>query len=660
LSHHPEVSFTIRTTDGQQVFRQGEAVSIELVFAASAPDEYRLNNVRSDRSGRLGIDEMSLSPMGGVDDPLADYYGAGVFGFIGGGISVVPTLDEEPSVIPYELNEWFRFDKPGVYRLVITSNRVSRKRSRGKDGESELPLRLASNPVSFRIVPADPSWQSRELSEILGTLETSETEQAQRKAARRLRYLGTHAAVLEMLRRWGRGASHLDHYFHFGLIGSPHRQFVVEQLDAGLALPDQQVTLRYLQALALLRFVQRHPSAVARAGRVQSEESTTTAMSHQDRRARYNALLRSVADRLRASLRHKSGVALAISTDALAGLGAWQDPEGRPVWSATDLGVHLAPVFIELPRKRQEELLRHQWDRIADSAFLPVLREIHENPASSMLRSPNSLPERRFRGIVLQRIYDLAPGEGRRLILEEIHKIDPSVDSEALLVLPDQSLPELDSELAERLSNSEIIEHLESVEGTTRLIQRYASERILLKVRAYYSERKGRLACSIQSALLAYFLHVDSELGIETIREATKMRGPEQTGCYRSVLEQVVRLEEHPALEEIAVDLLWDDDVEVASSAVAWLGRYGTQEGERALWHRFEAWSAQWRGKASDLRDERERVDLAEWPGRMEQALVNAMISSQRWETDAVRVRQIESLCVTRPCLEQVRRYIQP
>ncbi len=232
--------------------------------------------------------------------------------------------------------------------------------------------------------------------------------------------------------------------------------------------------------------------------------------------------------------------------------------------------------------------------------------------------------------------------------------------AETLLVLPDESFAELDSELAERLSDPEHFVRLEGMEATTHLIHRYAGERILPQVWGYYSERKGRLACSIQSALLAYLLRVDSKLGLEAVHEATKMRGQEQTGCYRSVLEQVGHLEQHPGLEGIAADLLWDDDVDVAGSAATWLGRHGTRKGEQALWDRFEAWSDQWRGKAEDLRGEQERGGFTGWPGRIEQALVNAIISSQRWETDTAELTRIEGLCVTRQCLDQVRRHIQP
>ena len=57
-----------------------------------------------------------------------------------------PELEEKPRVITYEINEWFRFDMPGKYRLYLTIHRDNLSGGRiGPEFEVLLDYNLVSH-----------------------------------------------------------------------------------------------------------------------------------------------------------------------------------------------------------------------------------------------------------------------------------------------------------------------------------------------------------------------------------------------------------------------------------------------------------------------------------------------------------------------------------
>src|SRR5215475_9771868 len=117
------------------------------------------------------MDKFHIEPETGFTDPMYDHFHH-VRGFFGGGLRGVPELEAKPRVITYEINEWFRFDKPGKYRLYLTSPRVSRIR---KQDDSDAII-LTSNTVEFEITAAEEDWQERELQRILKELDAKDAK----------------------------------------------------------------------------------------------------------------------------------------------------------------------------------------------------------------------------------------------------------------------------------------------------------------------------------------------------------------------------------------------------------------------------------------------------------------------------------------------------
>ncbi|MDQ2688158.1 MAG: hypothetical protein M3Y28_09860, partial [Armatimonadota bacterium] len=115
----PGVTFTLTLADGRTQFHTGERIPLALAFSSSIPSKYKLDVGLYDRSGRLESDVFHSDRLDDAVDPLRAYF---ELGSIGGGPGITPpTLDTHPQTIKRDLNEWLRFDKPGRYRIDVTS-----------------------------------------------------------------------------------------------------------------------------------------------------------------------------------------------------------------------------------------------------------------------------------------------------------------------------------------------------------------------------------------------------------------------------------------------------------------------------------------------------------------------------------------------------------
>ncbi len=151
------IKLTLGLPEGRLQFRPGEIIPIELEFSSAAPKRFSVDGATYDRSGRLTIDEFVIDRIDEVSDPMLDYFGS-IGGYIGGGIRRTGLLGEKPFAVKLELNEWFRFDKPGTYTLTVKSRRVT--------DESVTPhsvVPVESNTVTFEILQRDATWEASEL-----------------------------------------------------------------------------------------------------------------------------------------------------------------------------------------------------------------------------------------------------------------------------------------------------------------------------------------------------------------------------------------------------------------------------------------------------------------------------------------------------------------
>jgi hypothetical protein len=631
------VTLTVRVTEGRRPFRPGEIIAIELEFSSQIPQRFAVDGATYDRSGRLTIDAFRIEPIDAVTDPMLDYF-ASIGGYIGGGLRTTGALGEQPVVVKLQLNDWFRFDQAGTLRLSIRSSRVS---DDAKTTRTIVPVE--SNTVSFDIVPRDTAWEATELEAARRLLDANGSEIDRRKGCRMMRFLGTDAAVNEMIRRYGANIElGCDFDYLAGLFSAPNREHVVRQMEHGLRAADQPVTASYLRTLAILSVYLDHPEF--RPAQTREAKGRLVAGGEMSRHLDLiEAASARYADILTAALPEKTDRARAITLVERQGMPALSSRgSGSTVSRDRD---QLATAFLELAAERQATLLEFQWSTIASPGMVPVLRRIVES-------SPTA--SRSVADLALRRLYDLAPNEARPLILREIQNPRQGATLKTLGRLADAELPELDESLAANFEASRDFEARGDFEGAgigAEFVHRYASKKIADRILQSTNDQLTRMACRPQRAVLAYFLRVDDGIGQGLLDRALGSRA--STGC-RTSLASVAALRMTPTVEARAIADLDDIDPDVVIAAIETLGRHGSPAALAPLRGAFEQWHATWDGRASDLQYSRAADRPHARQAMVDDAFRQALGRGQGWLTRSSELRELGALCVTESCRTQI------
>lgn len=617
------ITLTLRLTDGRRQFRPGEIIPIELEFSSATPKRFTVDGATYDRSGRLMIDEFVIDRIDDVSDPMLDYFGS-IDGYIGGGIRGIGVLGEKPFTVKLELNEWFRFDKPGVYTLAVKSGRVS--------DESATPhavVRVESNTVSFEILPRDATWEASELDTARRIVDANRPPTAARHGCRMMRFLGTEAAAVEMVRGYGADADRgCDFEYMAGLFSAANREAVVQAMEDGLRASDHPVTADYLRTLSVLSVYLQHPEF--RPAQTRETRGRLAASGELSGRSDLiDAAMSAYGDMLTAAMPDKTDRARAITVAEAQALAQQRQPSLRSA-EARD---QLAARFLDLPAERQANLLEYQWQTVAGPAMLPALRRLVDAPPTNAPSVPD---------LALRRLAQLAPTEGRPLILREIGNPRRGATLKTLGSLPDAELPDLDDVLASNFeaSNSEI---------HTALVQRYATRKIAPRILASAGDKIGSMACSQQASILAYFLRVDEATGSTLLDRAMTSRA---TGCWR-FLNEIAALRMTPVVQTRAITDLDNPDPDVVIAAIQTLGQHGSPAALEPLRMAFQRWHATWADRAAELAYSRavERPNARQ--AMVEDAFRQAIGTGQGWLVRASELRELQSLCVTDNCRTQ-------
>lgn len=619
------VTLTLRIADGRRTFRPGEIIPIALEFNSAIPKRFAVDGATYDRSGRLTVDEFRIEPIDAVTDPMLDYF-AGIGGVMGGGIRGFGVLGEKPYVIELALNDWFRFDTPGTYRLSIRSTRVTDELAAIPRTRAVVPVE--SNTISFEILPRDERWEADAFNEALRLLNAGTPDANRRMACRILRFLGTDAAVTEMIDRFADRQPGCEFDFIAGLFNGRNRARAVHQMEARLQAADFPVSHSYLRTLARLSVYVQHPELRP----AQTRENKGRMIIGGESSARQDlvkAAEASYMDLLVAALPHKTDRARALTVTELV--------EAAPGGAVgRDLGRQLASVFLDLPLERQISLLQYYWRSLAGAEMLPILRRLVEQPRGRSLSAAD---------IALRRLYELSPAEGRAIILREIANPRPDASLKTLGLLPDRELPELDDVLA---SNLDPKAGFEPLSIRAELLHRYASPRVASRVLSQVSDLLPRLACRPLFAFLAYFLRADAALGKTQLDRALAQRT--MTGCYRSMFDGVAALRMTPALEETAIAHLVDPDPEVVGSAIKALGTFGSSAAREPLRWQFMRWHEQWTGRPEAVRHTQVADLSTSHRAMVESAYIDALGRARGWLTSKSELAELRSLCVSDNC----------
>jgi hypothetical protein len=160
----------------------------------------------------------------------------------------------------------------------------------------------------------------------------------------------------------------------------------------------------------------------------------------------------------------------------------------------------------------------------------------------------------------------------RPVILEDLQRAGPLLSLRVLEALPEKELPELDEVLLANLNSRGA-----DLSKIPSIIERYASARILPQVISFYQERVQQgWMCSLQTAVLRYWLKHDRPAALQAIEKAVNFRL--KTRCYTSVLAQTLRDSFDTDAEQLVRKFVDDPDPSVAASAKDLLAGHAARE----------------------------------------------------------------------------------
>ncbi|HKF59389.1 MAG TPA: hypothetical protein VKJ45_28375 [Blastocatellia bacterium] len=624
----------VSIASNQREFRIGETIPLKLAFSSNVKDRYQINMAQYDRSGRMNYEQFDVSPAESAVDPLPTYNGSM------GGLTNFKYLVPEPWTIKLNLNEWVRFTQPGEYRIAVSSNRVGVRDPSTALGTS--PVTARSNEIVLKIISASPAWQKQVLRDAVAVIDApapakrDQMEQytaSRRQALETIRFLGTADAARELAKRMrGEDSGGFDYVCMLGLISSPERGAARSALEAALADPDHPIDGNFLYALRMIR-----------------SEPSAPASNWQEARQK-------VLGELLAALPGKRGNALSISLSTALN-ESWNGNE--PAGQTTDqLASQLVSMFDQLPLSVQSTLLTYRWEKIKSPAMLPILRRYAQSYKDfPQMRDANADGSLELSASALRHWYELDPAGARPAIIAEITRPRPRYDARVLGILPDETLPEVDSALAEHLAASH---DLDGSSNLASLISRYATDATLPQIIEQVDPKIGTWACAIQDPLLAYVLRVNPALARPRIMRAIAARGPEFTGCNHELFHRISEIRYDPVLEEIGIQSLDDPDPEVPMTAATMLGSFGSPAVESALLQRYSRWCTEWIGRESELnitladsaRDRQNELGLGE-------NLMRALAVGKSWLSDKARLQHLSELTKVRRIQEQLDGYLK-
>jgi hypothetical protein len=410
-----EVSCSISAK--KATFFLGEMTPLQLTCSATQPNEYMVETQLQDAIGRLNYeDEFRIAGDSPTEDPLRGLQGES--GGMGGLQSGPVLLSDKPFTLELALNEWVRLRSPGTYRLYVITHRVSHvQQPLPSPGLSPRrggnPVTAVSNVLTIEVLPAPDDWVKNQIAAATKILDRpvtpADSYQERANAGRVLSFLNTREAAVELARRLGDGRDINSVGLHRAVLGSPFRSELLPFMQERLVAPDQPVWDQYLETIAHL--AELVDSGGPLRPYPQNEQERATWQEESKRRAEVQRQKRDeYVGRLIDSLPTKQPEPRAVSLTTLINIAV--NSASRPIWYPR-ISAALVANFRALPSRTQSEWLESRWDAIKGPEMIPVLREIYNNAPLPRIDPPAD-------ELALRRLYELAPAEGKRLLLAEI------------------------------------------------------------------------------------------------------------------------------------------------------------------------------------------------------------------------------------------------
>jgi len=621
LAADSSVELKAQTADGRSSYRIGERIRLKLSFSASEAGHYEVDEAGYDRSGRMYYEGFHVIPAKGWSDPLKEYFENRLLSI--GGLRGYSDLAAKSFIIEIDLNEWVRFEQPGIYTVQVYSGRISDKRSHRKG--KEKPVTIKSNSITLQIVPAEKEWQQKKLAEIAATLantpihESDSDSSPRYQAASDLRFLDTEEAV-DLMTRYYRYDEHgVWGQCEMGLLGLPAqlRASAVASLKKRIAEPNFPVFTNVINTLAFLQSKVDNPGPTLK----QSENLKTLPWDSpeemKDQEEAWNLIY--------LDLDKKEGAA---RTETLKTLFEWH-PEHTSPETVHDLNRRMTAELLNLGSNDQQQMLNFHWDVLHSREIVPLLRKLAAPwPVESGSKEMQAAYRGYLQATAFFRWYEIDPAGAHEEIQRQIGSAHPTLYADAVDFLPNESLPQFEKIWADALKKKEN----ENRQGVLlSLMARFGTGVSVVTVRETIQGKLGYLSCREQSAALAYLVRFDEANAAGIVEAAVAARGPDKTGCNNSVFTDVGEYVSNSMLLAEAVKALDDPDNEVVLDALHYLTAHGDQSVKEPIREHYIQWSDHWKNYKDRL-EYRKAGELGPTQGvELGKDLVDALMANQGW-----------------------------
>src|SRR5882724_664195 len=641
-----DIEFKIRFVGDKSSFHIGEPIEIEISYSTKIEKKY-LGSWTSPSPGLGGVTP-TLTRTDGVLDLRAvrDY-----MGFAGSVLSSIGFLGLEPVTQRLELGDWYRFQKPGHYAVMIRSGEVSRAKGAGEGGGQEH-LSLESNPLEFDVVARDPVWSMSELAEIERILENKEDTERYR-ALHRLILLDTPPSVRKLVRLYLSKADVTDNsgdVVYRGLRESSQIDVIIPLLEE--ALSDPQVEPRE-GITDLLGGLQVRKELGVLPPRPQDPAGQTEWKDRYDARTKvFQEYLAKANALVLQSIERRTG-----PERATAIYQAWFTAErqnaAKPVGPEilSRLRSEVLSTAMELGPGERVQILYSMWPRQPHVE----LRSIVVSLAESRRKEDSSYMDEGYK-------FWCAgwPQEcGSAILSDAIHPGTPT-SKNAVFLMAESEHPELDEILSARLKDPGMLQDSWESQRAAAIILRAGSRKLRPAVDEFLDKyvAQPRYGCEIEGYLIGYLFRT-------ALADATK-RFAEETGsenhpCASQLLRTLDTVRYSDELIPLAAKALNSGDLGSAGMAATFLGFRGPATVESALWQRLDALREEWRERAAELRGAdtgildggvREQVAQLERARtvQLEQALVSALVRGANWKLTPGEQERLQEGCLTEKC----------
>ena len=257
----------------------------------------------------------------------------------------------------------------------------------------------------------------------------------------------------------------------------------------------------------------------------------------------------------------------------------------------------VAKTLPSVPLKVQSRILfAGDYPLFKSSALTLYLHQLYESidvQVAADEDDPTFDRERTARGYrtrILKRIWEADPNIGRAIILREIASDLPRSDIEALELLPDETLPEMDSTFAHQLPVVYENANWDEYNAKLGVIERYATSAILPAMKSLYLHDPDERS-RYHFLFFSYFLRTEPSYGRQLIERSLGMH---QSSCSNTLFTELADIRPQSELRVIARRHLDDPNKCVAANAAYSFKYMGNQDVEMLLWQDLEAWHKEW------------------------------------------------------------------